>query len=230
MLATALALATSACPPVDGPVALGFVYEQRATTVLVESSSLFRLAVAHVNEDGGLGCGVNLTYVAVDGEGEAFTLLNVGIQLLLHRDELRLIGLVGTAHGRALRPLAMLSSTQELPILSPGSSGSSLYDKSDMPYLLRATASDASQASFCHRSAHTTSVHQPPAVLPGLTPYICCVHVSAHAATHMLLHMLHNSTLTAVCAHVCVACRCPTLYKRCGPSVGSTWGCSRRPT
>ena len=118
-------------------IKLAFVYGQLGSSWLIESHSQFKLAVKQINAEGL----VNLSYVSHDSQGRP---ANALLGVVDGMNDPDVVGIVGTGYTSALGPAALLSSIQRLPMVSPGSTGLSLSDKTDMPFLLRSVPSDES--------------------------------------------------------------------------------------
>lgn len=112
---------------------------------------MFKLAIADVNADNTTLPLTTLNFSAYDSKGQELQAI-AGTQALVGQ---QVFGIVGPSYSRETEGPAMLASSLQVPMVSPGSTAVSIADKTRYPFLLRSVGSDASLLSSMIDLANT---------------------------------------------------------------------------
>ena len=134
---------------------IGYLYPRLKSGWAVESYTLLRLALQHINDDPNVLPNDTLDYVPFDtttilasGSPRATSskALSGAINLLQESrvsNGTNIVGILGTGYSRTIEPSAVYTSLYRKPMVSPGSVSPStaLITKREFPFLLRSVAS-----------------------------------------------------------------------------------------
>jgi ABC-type branched-subunit amino acid transport system substrate-binding protein len=117
---------------------IGYLYPFSSSTWTLESFTMFRLAIEHVNANASVLANDTLSFAAVSSGGLEHVAYAAAQTLL---SDSAVVGLAGIGYSSAFSAPAMLASSLAKPLVSPGAGSPGLSDKVPFPYGLRTYAS-----------------------------------------------------------------------------------------